>query len=93
MHELANANETADFIKQICLIEFYKGVRFLSAASLMGKIGDFSVFQSLRQLFAYLGLNSVVLHTMDIISISKNRDGSAKNSVLRDSYLKRCQST
>lgn len=31
-----------------------------------------------------------VLHTMTLISISKNRNGSAKNPVLRDYYLKKC---
>jgi len=31
-----------------------------------------------------------VLHTMALISISKNRNGSAKNPVLRDYYLKKC---
>lgn len=29
-----------------------------------------------------------VLHTMALISISKNKNGSAKNPVLRDYYLK-----
>lgn len=33
-----------------------------------------------------------VIHTMALISISKNKDGSAKNSVLRDYYLLKCQS-
>jgi transposase len=31
-----------------------------------------------------------VLHTMVLTSISKNRNGSAKNYVLRDYYLKKC---
>jgi len=33
-----------------------------------------------------------VLHTMALISISQHRDGSAKNPVLRDYYLKKCAS-
>lgn len=33
-----------------------------------------------------------VLHTMALVSISKNRNGSAKNPVLHDYYLKKCQS-
>jgi transposase len=116
MHDLVAANETTDFVKQIHLIESYKGAGFLSAVSLMGEIGDFSAFHSPKQLFAYFGLDPSVkqsgkfegskismskrgsriarrvLHTMALISISKNRNGSAKNSVLRDYYLKKCQS-
>lgn len=116
MHELVDANETTDFVKQIHLIESYKGAGFLSAVSLMGKIGNFSAFHSPKQLFAYFGLDPAVkqsgkyegtkismskrgsriarrvLHTMTLISISKNKDGSAKNPVLRDYYLRKCQS-
>jgi transposase len=116
MHEMVSANETTDFVKQIHLIESYKGAGFLSAVSLMGEIGDFSAFHSPKQLFAYFGLDPAVkqsgkfegtkismskrgsriarrvLHTMALISISKNRNGSAKNPVLRDYYLKKCQS-
>lgn len=116
MHELVTSNETTDFVKQIRLIETYKGAGFLSAVSLMGEIGDFSAFHSPKQLFAYFGLDPAVkqsgkfegtkismskrgsriarrvLHTMALISISKNRNGSAKNPVLRDYYLKKCQS-
>jgi hypothetical protein len=116
MHELVDANETTDFVKQIHLIESYKGAEFLSAVSLMSEIGDFFAFRSPKQLFAYFGLDPAVkqsgkfdgtkitmskrgsriarrvLHTMALISISKNRDGSAKNPVLHDYYLKKCQS-
>lgn len=116
MHELVSANESTDFVKQIHLIESYKGAGFLSAVSLMGEIGDFSAFRSPKQLFAYFGLDPAVkqsgkfegtrisiskrgsriarrvLHTMALISISKSRNGSAQNPVLRDYYLKKCQS-
>lgn len=33
-----------------------------------------------------------VLHTMALISISRSKDGTAKNPVLRDYYLKKCKS-
>lgn len=36
MHELIDTNEDTDFVKQIHLIETFKGAGFLSAASLMG---------------------------------------------------------
>lgn len=116
MHELVDANEDTDFVKQIHLIESYKGAGFLSAVSLMGEIGDFSAFKSPKQLFAYFGLDPAVkqsgkfecskismskrgsriarrvIHTIALISISKNKNGSAKNPVLRDYYLKKCES-
>jgi transposase len=116
MHELVDSNEDTDFVRQIHLIESFKGAGFLSAVSLMCEIGDFSAFQSPKQLFAYFGLDPavkqsgnfegnkismskrgsriarMVLHTMALISISRNKDGSAKNPVLRDYYLKKCQS-
>jgi len=116
MHDLVNANESTDFVKQIHLIESYKGAGFLSAVSLMGELGDFSAFRTPKQLFAYFGLDPAVkqsgkfegsnismskrgsriarrvLHTMALISISKNRSGSAMNPVMRDYYLKKCQS-
>jgi len=116
MHELVDSNEDTAFVKQIHLIESFKGAGFLSAVSLMCEIGDFSAFQSPKQLFAYFGLDPAVnqsgnfegtkismskrgsriarrvIHTMALISISRNKDGSAKNPVLRDYYLKKCQS-
>jgi transposase len=116
MHELVDANKDSDFVKQIHLIESYKGAGFLSAVSLMAEIGDFSAFNSPKQLFAYFGLDPAVkqsgkfngtkismskrgsriarrvIHTMALISISKNKNGSAKNPVLRDYYLLKCTS-
>lgn len=116
MHELVDANEETDFVKQIHLIESVKGAGFLSAVSVMSEIGDFSAFRSPKQLFAYFGLDPAVkqsgkfegtrismskrgsriarrvIHTMALINISKNRNGSAKNPVLRDYYLKKCES-
>lgn len=116
MHQLVNANEGTDFVKQIRLIESFKGAGFLSAVSLMGEIGNFSAFNTPKQLFAYFGLDPAVrqsgkfegtkismskrgsriarrvIHTMALISISKNKDGSAKNPVLREYYLQKCVS-
>lgn len=116
MHGLINANEDTNFARQIRLIQSFKGAGFLSAASLMAEIGDFSAFNTPKQLFAYFGLDPAVkqsgkfegtkvtmskrgsriarrvIHTMALISISKNKNGSAKNPVLRDYYLKKCDS-
>ena len=60
MHELVNANEDTNFVKQIHLIKTFKGAGFLSAVSLMGEIGDFSAFSKSKQLFAYFGLDPAV---------------------------------
>lgn len=116
MHKLVDANESTDLIKQIHLIESFKGAGFLSAVSLMSEIGDFSAFNSPKQLFAYFGLDPAVkqsgnftgtkiniskrgsriarrvIYTMSLISISKTKGGSAKNPVIRDYYLKKCES-
>lgn len=60
LHELVDANEDSDFVKQIHLIETFKGAGFLSAVSIMGEIGDFSAFSKPKQLFAYFGLDPSV---------------------------------
>ncbi|NBH15403.1 IS110 family transposase [Lachnospiraceae bacterium] len=116
LHELVNANEGTDFVKQIHLIETFKGAGFLSAVSLMGEIGDFFAFSKPKQLFAYFGLDPAVkqsgkfegtktkmskrgsaiarrvIHTLTLQSIGISRTGEAKNPVLRDYYLKKCES-
>jgi len=110
------ANEDADFVKQIHLIETFKGAGFLSAVSIMGEIGDFSAFSKPKQLFAYFGLDPAVkqsgkfegtkvqmskrgsaiarrvIHMLTLQSISISRNGEAKNPVLREYYLKKCDS-
>ena len=60
MHELVDTNEDTDFVKQIHLIETFKGAGFLSAVTLMSEIGDFSAFSKPKQLFAYFGLDPAV---------------------------------
>ena len=116
IHKLVDANEDTDFVKQIHLIETFKGAGFLSATSLMGEIGDFSSFSKPKQLFAYFGLDPAVkqsgkfegtkvkmskrgssiarrvIHTLTLQSISTSRTGEAKNPVLRDYYLIKCES-
>ena len=116
LHELVDANEDADFVKQIHLIETFKGAGFLSAVSIMGEIGDFSAFSKPKQLFAYFGLDPSVkqsgkfegtkvqmskrdsaiarrvIHTLTLQTISISRNGEAKNPVLREYYLKKCDS-
>ena len=116
MHELIASKEDTIFVKQVHLIETFKGAGFLSAVSLMGEIGDFSAFSKPKQLFAYFGLDPAVkqsgkfegtkvkmskrgsatarriLHTLTLQSISASRTGEAKNPVLREYYLRKCES-
>lgn len=60
MHDLVDAYPDEPFVKQIHLIETFKGAGFLSAVTVMCEIGDFSVFKSPKQLFAYFGLDPAV---------------------------------
>lgn len=116
LHELVASNEDTAFVKQIRLLESFKGAGFLSAVSLMSEIGDFSAFSKPKQLFAYFGLDPAVkqsgkfegtkvqiskrgsaiarrvIHTLTLQSISLSRTGDAKNPVLREYYLKKCES-
>lgn len=52
--------ENHEFIKQIHLLDSIKGVGFISAATLMCEIGDFSAFKKPKQLYAYFGLDPSV---------------------------------
>ena len=79
LHELINANEYTDFVKQVRLIETFKGAGFLSAVSLMGEIGDFSAFSKPKQLFAYFGLDPAVKQSgkFEGTKVKMSRRGSA----------------
>ena len=116
MKQLVKANEDTEFVRQLKLIETFKGAGFLSAISLMAEIGDFSAFKKPKQLFAYFGLDPAVkqsgkfegtkvkmskrgsaiarrvIHVLTLQSISPARNGNAKNPVLREYYLKKCES-
>ena len=60
MNELVLANADELFVKQIRLIQSIKGAGLLTAVSIMCEIGNFSVFKSPKQLFAYFGLDPSV---------------------------------
>lgn len=79
MHELVDGSEGTKLAEQIRLIESYPGAGFLSAASLMAEIGDFSAFQSPKQLFAYLGMDPAVKKSgkWEGTKISMSKRGSA----------------
>ena len=116
MHKLVDERADETFVKQIRLIETIPGAGFLSAVTVICEIGDFSVFKSPKQLFAYFGLDPSVkqsgnfkgtnvkmskrgsrfarraIYTIALVGIGVTRNGSANNPVLRDYYLKKCQS-
>jgi len=60
MHKLVEEHASEGFVRQIRLIETIPGAGFLSAVTVICEIGDFSVFKSPKQLFAYFGLDPSV---------------------------------
>jgi len=116
MNSVISQHTDEPFIKQISLLQSYKGAGFLSAVTLMCEIGDFSAFQRPKQLYAYFGLDPEVkqsgkfkgtdvniskrgsalarriLYMLALQGVGTSTNGSAKNPVLRDYYLKKCES-
>jgi transposase len=116
MNQFVDTHEDEPFVKQIHLIESFKGAGFLTAVTLMSEIGDFSAFKKPKQLYAYFGLDPEVkqsgnfngtnvkmskrgsrlarriIYIMALQSISRDRNGNDSNPVLREYYLKKCQS-
>jgi len=60
VHSLVKENGSEKFIKQIHWLNSITGIGFLSAVTIMCEIGDFSVFKSPKQLFAYFGMDPEV---------------------------------
>ncbi|MDK2992730.1 MAG: transposase [Clostridiales bacterium] len=58
--DYVDKNRSEEFVKQIELLDSIPGVGFLSAATIMCEIGDFSAFAKPKQLFAYFGLDPSV---------------------------------
>jgi len=85
MNELVAANEDELFAKQIRLIQTIKGAGFLTAATLMCEIGDFSVFRKPKQLFAYFGLDPDVKQSGNFIGtqhkMSKRGSAIARRAI------------
>ena len=116
MHKLVDEHSDETFVKQIRLVETIPGAGFLSAATVICEIGDFSVFKSPKQLFAYFGLDPAVkqsgnftgtkvkmskrgsavarraIHTIALVGVGLTCKGAANNPVLREYYLRKCQS-
>ena len=87
MNELVDANAEEPFVKQIRLIQTIKGAGFLTAVTVMCEIGDFSVFKSPKQLFAYFGLDPEVKQSGKFngtkIKISKRGSPIARRAIHR----------
>ena len=116
MHKLVGEHANETFVKQIRLVETIPGAGFLSAATVICEIGDFSVFKSPKQLFAFFGLDPAVkqsgnftgtkvkmskrgsavarraIFIIALAAIGVTKKGVANNPVLRDYYLRKCQS-
>ena len=60
LHEIIDANEDTTFVRQVHLLESFKGAGFISAVTLMAEIGDFSGYSRPKQLFAFYGLDPPV---------------------------------
>jgi len=82
MRELVSTNEDELFVKQIRLVQSIKGAGFLTAATIMCEIGDFSVFKSPRQLFAYFGLDPDVKQSGNFTG-TRNKMSKRGSSIVR----------
>ncbi|MCL2399415.1 MAG: IS110 family transposase [Defluviitaleaceae bacterium] len=60
IRELIDIHSDKEFVRQIRLIESIPGAGFLTAVTVIAEICDFSVFTSLKQLFAFFGLDPAV---------------------------------
>jgi transposase len=85
MHKLVDKYADETFVKQIRLIESIPGAGFLSAVTVICEIGDFSVFKSPKQLFAYFGLDPEVKQsgnfTGNNVKMSKRGSSIARRAI------------
>ena len=79
IHEHVKRHVGEDFVRQIRLIESIPGAGFLSAVTLIAEIGDFSAFNSPKQLFAYFGLDPAVKQSGKFVGtqVKMSKRGSA----------------
>ena len=79
MHKFVGDHADETFVKHIRLIETIPGAGFLSAVTVICEIGDFSVFKSPKQLFAYFGLDPAVKQSGNFVgtNVKMSKRGSA----------------
>lgn len=57
-HEMVNKMQGKTFYDHICILQSFRGAGFLSAVVRMAEMVSFSLFSSLRKLYAYFGLDN-----------------------------------
>ena len=94
MHELVNTNEDTDFVKQIHLIAFSKPKQLFAYFGLDPSVKQSGKFEGTKVQMSKRGsaIARRVIHTLTLQSISISRNREAKNPVLREYYLKKCDS-
>lgn len=60
IQSLLDEHSSSQFVHQIHLLDTIPGVGLLTAVSIMCELGDFSAFQSPKQLFTYFGMDPSV---------------------------------
>lgn len=60
IHSIVDQHADELLIQQVLWLQSIPGIGFLSAVTIMCEIGDFSVFKSPKQLFAYFGMDPAV---------------------------------
>ena len=85
MHKIVDEHSEETFAKQIDLLDTLTGVGFLSAATVICEIGDFSLFKSPRQIFAYFGLDPAVKQSGNFtgtkVKMSKRGSSVARRAI------------
>jgi len=91
MHELVDQYSDKEFVRYIRLIETIPGAGFLSAVTVICEIGDFSVFKSPKQLFAYFGLDPAVKQSGNFtgtqVKMSKRGSSIARRAIFAISLV------
>ena len=85
IHRLVDEHDNELFVRQIRLIETIPGAGFLSAVTVICEIGDFSVFKSPKQLFAYFGIDPAVKQSGNFtgtqVKMSKRGSAVARRAI------------
>ena len=79
LRELTDRHSDKEFVRQIHLVESIPGAGFLTAVTVIAEIGDFSVFTSPKQLFAFFGLDPAVKQSGKFVGtkVKMSKRGSA----------------
>jgi transposase len=85
MQKLIVEHNNEVFAQQLNLIKTIPGVGFLTAVTIISEIGDFSLFKSPKQLFAYFGLDPAVKQSGNFtgtkVKMSKRGSSIARRAI------------